>query len=66
MREDGGPFSLKLVEDVYMYTGFGSGVLEMYGADVEWDQGHSFTPRRIRRKDFFFFFFYSFCSAPPI
>lgn len=49
-----------------MYTGFGSGVLEMYGADVEWDQGHSFTARRIRRKVFFLIFFYSFCSAPPI
>lgn len=50
-----------------MYTGFGSGVLEMYGADVEWDQGHSFTARRIRRKVYLFFFsFHSFCFAPPI
>lgn len=52
VREDGGPFSLKLVEDdVYIcYMGFGSGVLEMYGADVK----------------FFFNFFKVFVLRPLI
>lgn len=48
-----------------MYTGFGSAVLEMYGADVEWDQGHSFTARRIRRKVFYFYFFFIVFVLPP-